>query len=125
MAFESTWINEPYILLTEYTGHVTGNDVNLSMLQYLGAAQEQPIYILLDFSKSDYVPHQVLELSSVSQVINHANTRWFVVINPKDKDSYATRLLAGTRIKTFADKPSALAFLRGMVRLDTGKVLTD
>jgi|GEM_PF-6488651 len=21
MAFESTWLNEPYILLTEYTGH--------------------------------------------------------------------------------------------------------
>jgi len=125
MPFQSDWINEPYILMTAYSGYVTGGDMDTSMLQYLGVAQAQPIYILLDFTRADRVPSKVLELSSISQVINHGNTRWFIIVSPKDQASYATRLLSGAKIKTFHDRVSAVAFLRGMIRLDTGEVLTD
>lgn len=125
MPFESNWINEPYILMTTYSGYVTGGDMDTSMLQYLGVAQAQPIYILLDFSEANRVPSKVLELSSISQVINHGNTRWFIIVSPEDQASYATRLLSGSKIKTFNDRASAIAFLRGMIRLDTGKILKD
>lgn len=125
MPFKTTWINEPHIIVTEYTGRVTGGDLDMNMLEYLGIIQAQPVYILLDFSRAEGVPSRLFELSSPGQVINHPNTSWLAVVNPPGATGrHATRMLARDKIKLFNDRKSAEVFLRAMVRLDTGLVLT-
>lgn len=123
MSFRTTWVNEPYIIVTEYAGRVTGGELDMNMLEYLGIVQDQPVYILLDFTNADTIPGKLFELSSAGLVINHANTSWFAVVNPAGQPSRATRMLARDSIKVFNDRKAAEGFLRAMVRMDTGVVL--
>lgn len=125
MPFLSKWVNEPYILKTHYTGRVSGSELKVSMLEYLGAAQTQPMYFMMDFLEADGVPQEMLNLPAILQVINHANTRWLVLIKNESASSYMTQLLTRDKVKTFRDRETALGFLRGMVRIDTGEILTD
>ena len=88
------------------------------MLEYLGAAQAQKVYLLLDFSQVN-VPNGMLSLPSLIQVINHANTQWFAIIKPESSSSYMTKLLSGDKVKMFRDRETAINFLKAMERLDT------
>jgi len=124
MTFMTKWINEPYIMGTVFTGMVAVNEVDTAMLEYLGALQqEQEMYFLLDFARAASIPTTLLRLSSISQVVNHANTRWFAVVNPVGFDQFTTRLLVRDKVKVFDNRDKGLGFLRGMVRLDKGEIL--
>lgn len=124
MAFQTQWIHDPYIIETVYSGQVSGSEFDMNMLEYLGIVQSQPAYILLDLSEVASLPSQLLQLSSLGQVINHANTAWLAVVMPGQSEyARTTRMLARDKVKLFPDRTSALAFLRGMVRADTGIVL--
>ncbi len=118
MPFQTYWIDEPYIMVTEYVGRIHAGDIEMNMLELSGIIQYQPVYVALDFARAEAVPVRFFELSSPSQIISHPNTRWFVVVNPKNDTSRTTRLLTGDKVKVFNDRKSAVAFLRGMVRLD-------
>lgn len=121
MSFRTEWLEEPYILGTHFDQHSSVSEVHLVMLEYLGAAQQQPIYFLLDFSETN-APSGLLSLPSLLQVINHANTRWLVIVKPASMFSSMTQLLSRDKVKIMRDSASALEFLRGMVRLDNSEV---
>jgi hypothetical protein len=125
MPFFSEWVDEPYILATRYSGRVSGGELKVSMLEYLGAAQTQPMYFMMDFLDSDGVPQEMLNLPAILQVINHANTRWLILVKHESAASYMTQLLSRDKVKTFRDRATALGFLRAMVRIDTGTILGD
>ena len=125
MPFLSEWIHEPYILATRYTGRVSGGELKVSMLEYLGAVQTQPMYFMMDFLDSDGVPQEMLNLPAILQVINHANTRWLILVKHESASSYMTQLLSRDKVKTYRDRQTALNFLRAMVRVDTGEILED
>ncbi len=122
MSFRTEWLDEPYILKTTFEENTSAGELNLVMLEYLGAAQEQEIYFLLDFSKV-VVPLDVLKLPSLLQVINHGNTKWVGIVKATSSTSYMTKMLNRDKVKTFHDVDMAIGFLRGMVRLETGEKL--
>lgn len=122
MVFHTEWLDEPYILKTKFEENTSVGELNLVMLEYLGAAQAQEIYFLLDFSEV-IVPNDVLKLPSLLQVINHANTKWVGIVKAESASSYMTRLLTRDKVKTFHKTDMAIGFLRGMVRLETGTKL--
>lgn len=119
MSFRTEWIDDPYILGTTFNSHATISELNLIMLEYLGAAQEQDVYLLLDFSEVT-VPNGMLTLPSLLQVINHANTRWMGIVKAETSSSYMTKLLTRDKVKMFRDRETAVGFLQAMVRIDTG-----
>ena len=125
MPFISEWINEPYILATHYSGRVSGGELKVSMLEYLGAVQTQPMYFMMDFLESDGVPQEMLNMPAILQVINHANTRWLILVKSESAYSYMTQLLSRDKVKIYRDTQTALSFLRAMVRIDTGEILED
>ncbi len=120
MAFRTLWINEPHLIGTVYSGNVSLTDLEMSMLEYLGVLQSHKVYILLDFSQAVHVPTSILRLSSMSLVMNHANTQWLGIVSTNQMVSNTTRLLVRQKIKMFSDRNSAIGFLRGMARLDLG-----
>ncbi len=124
MTFLTNWVNEPYIMGTVFTGMVSISEVDTAMLEYLGALQQEAdLYFLLDFARAASIPTSLLRLSSISQVVNHGNTRWFAVVNPVGFDQFTTRLLVRDKVKVFDSREKGLGFLRGMVRLDKGEIL--
>jgi len=122
MTFRTEWIDEPYILGTTFNSLATISELNIIMLEYLGAAQEQEVYLLLDFSEVT-VPNGMLTLPSLLQVINHANTKWMGIVKAETSSSYMTKLLTRDKVKMSRDTQTAIDFLRAMVRVDTGKNL--
>jgi hypothetical protein len=122
MAFHTKWLDEPYILVTDFAGVVTSIDLKMAMLEYLGASQEQPMYFLLDFMQANYVPEKLLDLPLLLQVMNHANTRWLVIVKPEVEASYMTQILTKDRARVFRDRESAASFLRKMVELESAEI---
>ena len=118
MTFRTEWIDDSNILSTTFEKHTSLSDLNLIMLEYLGAAQAQKVYLLLDFSQVN-VPNGMLSLPSLLQVINHANTQWFAIVKAESSSSYMTKLLSGDKVKMFRDRKTAVGFLNAMERIDT------
>ena len=124
MSFSTEWIHEPYIIETHYADHVAASEVDMNMLEYLGIVQIQPVYILLDLSEVKSLPNQLLQISSLGQVIAHPNTASVAIMTPGQPEYIrTTRMLAQDKVKLFQERESALAFLRAMVRVDTGIAL--
>lgn len=124
MPYMTRWIHEPYILDTTFTGILSISEIDEVMNDYLVRLGEQSsLYILVNFARAVTVPTNLLQISSIIEVINHNNLQWLVTVNPVGFDSNTTRLLAQDKVKVFNNKESALGFLRGMVRLDTGVTL--
>lgn len=120
MTFRTEWIREPYILGTTFSNNTSVTDLNLIMLEYLGAAQEQKVYFLLDFSNV-VVPNELLSLPSLLQVINHANTKWLGIVKAETSSSYMTKLLTRDKVKMFRTREDAISFLETMVKIDQGE----
>lgn len=126
MPYMSTWIHESYIYRTILTGLISIDEVDTIMHEYLDIlGANKNVYFILDFGRAATVPTTLLQIDSIIEVIHHTNTQWFAVVNPTGFDNNTTRLLAQEKVKIFDNKDKALGFLRGMVRLDTGKALGD
>src|SRR5262245_42818055 len=98
MSFRTEWLAEPYILATSFEQHSSVSEVHLVMLEYLGAAQSQYIFFLLDFSQT-HAQSGLLIFPSLLQVINHANPRWLVIVKPASLFSSMTQLLSRDKVK--------------------------
>lgn len=122
MTFSTEWIFEPYILGTTFENSATVSDLNLIMLEYLGASQEQEMYFLLDFT-GVAVPNAMLSVPSLLQVINHGNTQWLGIVKAETSSSYMTKLLVRDKVKIFRDRQTAIDFLSAMIRIDTGEII--
>ncbi|GAB1422070.1 hypothetical protein MASR2M15_22780 [Anaerolineales bacterium] len=125
MSFRITWLHKPHIIRIQYEGTVTGLDLTQSMQKVLRAVMQTETYLMLDFSAIHIVPNDLFSNSLTSQLLNHANTQWCVVIASQDRNDRNTRLLTQDKIKLFSQYDSAYAFLIGMLRLDKGIIINQ
>ncbi|MEM9954662.1 MAG: hypothetical protein AAF846_23835 [Chloroflexota bacterium] len=116
MTFRTEWVAD-HILGTTFNTSTSVSELNLVMLEYLGAAQEQKVALLLDFSDV-IVPNDMLSMPSLLQVINHANTQWLAIVKTETSSSYMTKLLVRDKVKMFRDRQTAIDFLQAMIRID-------
>lgn len=117
MTFRTEWVASPHVLGTQFEDNTTISELKLVFLEYLGAAQEQDIYFLLDFT-GVAVPNQLLTLPSLLQVINHANTSWMVIVKAQAAGSFMTKLLNRDKVKIYRERDTALSFVKAMVLSD-------
>lgn len=126
MPYMTNWIHKPYIVNSVFIGIVSIIEVDTVMRDYLSKLDDGLLlYFMVSFERAASIPTALLQLGSIIEVINHANTQWFVVINPTGFDSNTTHLLTQDKVKIWTTKDKALSFLRGMVRLDTGITFED
>ena len=121
MPFMTSWVHHPYIVRSVFTGIVSIIEVDAVMRDYLSKLNDgHVLYFMIDFERAAAIPTTLLQIDSIIDVINHANTRWFTIANPVGFDSNTTHLLMRDKVKIMDTKAKALGFLRAMVRLDTG-----
>ena len=124
MSFSTNWVHSPYIVRSVFTGYVSIDEVDAVMRDYLAKLDDgHALYFIVDFERAVSIPTTLLQIDSIIEVINHIETKWFVVVNPAGFDSTTTHLLSQDKVKIMESKNKALGFLRGMVRLDTGVTL--
>lgn len=117
MTHQIEWIDKPDILGVTFTEQISISELNAILIEFLKAAQEREIYVLIDFSQIR-VPAGLLSMPSLLQVVNHANTRWMGIVKTESRSSLLTKMLSRDKVKMFRNSENALAFLRGMVRID-------
>jgi hypothetical protein len=121
MPFITNWVHTPYIINSTFTGIVSITEVDAVMQDYrMKLDDSNGLYVMIDFERALSIPTTLLQIDAIIEVINHSNTRWFVIVNPVGFDSTTTNLLSQDKVKVVNTKNKALGFLRGMVRLDTG-----
>ncbi len=109
------WIEEPAIMVVDYSGQVTVEDVRTVVRQCLGALHHNPVYFLVDFSAAVSVALEIVELSSLSQWIYHPNSRWFAYVKPNRLFASLMQVRHHDSFKAFEDRDEALAFLHHAV----------
>jgi hypothetical protein len=106
------WVEEPYILATEYTGNVTEDDSEKALKVLLEAAQKGPLYNLVDMREATTIHNNVFRMRPVVDLINHPNTHWLAVVKPNVIAKFAIQVLVRHKAKVFDTREEAEAFLR-------------
>jgi hypothetical protein len=124
MSFRTEWLVESLILSSSFEQHSSVSELHQILLEYLGVAQHQEVYFLMDFSQTN-APAGLLTLPSLLQVINHANTRMLVIVKPESSGySSMTQMLSREKVKIMRERQKAIDFLMTMSRMDRGSELS-
>jgi hypothetical protein len=124
MSYRTEWLADSAILSTSFEQHSSVSELHQVLLEYLGAAQNQEIYFLMDFSQTN-APAGLLTLPSLLQVINHANTKMLVIVKPESSGySSMTQMLSREKVKIMRERQKAVDFLLAMARMDRGSELS-
>lgn len=81
MPLDVSWVHEGDVVALHFVGPLDVYTMRDAVHTSLGLLQHSQISFLLDFTQSEEVDPSVLELSSLSEWIYHANARWFAYVN--------------------------------------------
>ena len=112
------WIEEPYIIATDYSGNVTEDDSEKTLKFLLEAVQKGPLYNLVDMREATTIHNNVFRMRPVVDLINHPNTQWVVVVKPNVIAKFAIQVLVRHKAKVFDTREEAEAFLRERLNAD-------
>lgn len=110
------WIDEPYIMGAEYIGNISEQDIEDVMAECQKYVDNQPIYFLVDNLQMTSLPPNVFKIASLMKLVNHPNTRWFVMVTGSYTFlKFAIQVIVRNRIKVVNNREEGLKFLRDMV----------
>ncbi len=105
------WLEEPTIMVAEYSGEVTSEDLDSALSECLEYLKEQTIYFLVDLESADRIPTNLFKLASLTEVVNHDNSRWFAFLKPNTLVKFAMQVILRNHARVFEDREAAITFL--------------
>jgi hypothetical protein len=109
------WIEDPWILAVDYSGHVSAEDVKSAAQDCLLAMKNQPVYFLIDLTAAEIVSPKVIELPAFSEWIYHPNARWFAYVKASGLFKSLIQVRHRDASKLFTSRDEALNFLHKAV----------
>lgn len=117
------WLEEPIIMVAEYSGAVTTEDLDEALKMCLAYLEDHTIYFLVDLESADSIPTNLLKLASLNQIIDHERSRWFAFLQPNTLVKFAMQVMMRNHARVFDNRDAAVAFLRE--RIDDEKGISD
>jgi tricorn protease-like protein len=111
MAANIYWINEPFVIGVQYSGNVTGEDIQNVADRCLPLMDDQTVYFLIDLSQANSIPSNVFKIGPLLKMTGHPNVRWFAFVQPDRFAKFAIQVLLRNRVKVFSTPEEASAFL--------------
>ena len=109
------WLDEPTIMVAEYSGDVTTDDLDTALTACLGYLDHEIIYFMVDMRTVDKMPTNLMKLASLSQLVNHENARWFAFVKPNILVKFAMQVMHRNYARTFEEWDAALVFLHDRI----------
>ncbi|MFP4323239.1 MAG: hypothetical protein ACLFTK_12365 [Anaerolineales bacterium] len=116
MAYDVYWIQEPHLISADYSGPVSVDDLDAVIAFCLPAADNNPVYFLIDMHASTSWPANILKLASLNRLLDHPNTRWFALVGHNPFLKFVIQLSRrSTKVKFFEVRADAVEFLQERV----------
>ena len=112
MPAEIQWLEEPSIILIQYSGHVGVTDMRHIIAGAVQALSGGPVYFLKDFTGITSFDPKILELSSLSEWLYHPNARWFAYVGVTGLSKQLISLRHQSDTRFFQTRAEAETFLR-------------
>jgi hypothetical protein len=117
MPIKPYWIEEPFIIGVDCSGHISIEDINGAASNGLKFVDNNQLYMLLDLTNNSSLPRNLINLSfrsgEWSQLIQHPNMMAFAFISARPSLQLAAdTAIRDTDLGFFEDYEEGLAFLR-------------
>lgn len=119
------WLEEPTIMVAEYSGEVTTEDLDHALVACLEYLENYTIYFMVDMTTVEKMPTNVLKMATLSQLVNHERARWFAFVKPNILVKFAMQVMHRNFARTFEEKDEALAFLHERIDDEGGQSLAN
>jgi hypothetical protein len=114
MAVKLFWLEPDRILMGEYTGTATGDDLALAMEESLKACDLMPTGILVDVSHIEGFETSFVNMPSALKLVRHPNMAGLAMVGNNGLIRFAAQMLmVGARMKICTSRAEAVAFLKG------------
>ncbi len=106
------WLEEPHIILIEFSGQVDAAEMRHIIAVAVQALAAGPVYFLKDFTATTSFDPKILELSSLSEWLYHPNARWFAYVGVTGLSKQLISLRHQNDTRFFKTRAEAEQFLR-------------
>ncbi|HUN10261.1 MAG TPA: STAS/SEC14 domain-containing protein [Aggregatilineales bacterium] len=112
MSVQIAWLEPNRILMTTYSGHVTGTDFAQASEAAFQTMDVQPVAILADLSSITGFEPNFVNMQLGIKLMNHPNMRGMAIITSSGLMNFIAKALgAGLRFKLFHSLEEAMAYL--------------
>jgi hypothetical protein len=111
------WLDEPDIMVAEYAGDLTNDDIDQAMDVCLKTLDQQNCHFLVDTLQLKTLPKDIFKIGSLVKLINHPRRGWLIFVAQQNvMVKFAVQVLVRSNFKMMTDRDQAVAFLREAVR---------
>jgi hypothetical protein len=115
------WLDESHILMHEYTGMTTDEQIKETIVEDLKYLENGPASFLVDMTNLHKMPNNIMRLVQSQQILNHPNLRWMALVKPNMFIKMAVQVVRLRNFEVFDDREAAIAFLREKVAQEQGQ----
>lgn len=111
------WLQEPTILVAEYSGEVTGDEIDSAMSECLKVVKEQSCHFLVDILQITTLPKDILRMGSLLNFLNHPNRGWLLFAGHQNvMVKFAAQVMVRNKFRFVNSREEGENFLRELVR---------
>ncbi len=113
------WLDEPHILVAEYSGAITGEEIDSAMAECLKVVAEHSCHFLVDILQITALPKEILRLGSLMSFINHPNRGWLVFAGQQNvMVKFAAQVMVRNKFRFVNSRAEAVTFLKDLAPQD-------
>lgn len=111
------WLEEPTILVAEYSGEITGEEIDSAMAECLKVVKEHSCHFLVDILQIKTLPKDILRMGSLLSFLNHPNRGWLLFAGHQNvMVKFAAQVMVRNKFRFVTSREEGEKFLRELVR---------
>ncbi|MBZ0298540.1 MAG: hypothetical protein K8J31_02315 [Anaerolineae bacterium] len=111
------WLDEPHIMVAEYSGSVSHEDIQSAMDQCLSVLSQHSCHFLVDTTQVTTLPKDLLRLGPVLTLINHSNRGWLIFLAHQNiMIKFAVQVMVRNKFRFMTSREEAVTFLTDIVK---------
>lgn len=111
------WLDEPKILVAEYSGEISGDDIDKVMGECVKIVTQHSCHFLVDILQITSLPKDILRMGSLMNFVNHPNRGWLVFAGHQNvMVKFAAQVLVRNKFRFSSSREEAVSFLQDLVR---------
>jgi hypothetical protein len=107
------WIDEPTILVAEYIGEVTGEDIDSAIAQCEAVLKEHSCHYLVDVLNMKSLPKDIMRMKSLINFINNPLRGWLAFAGHQNMlVKFAAQVMVRNKFRFVNSREEGETFLR-------------
>ncbi|MAS32693.1 MAG: hypothetical protein CL610_01725 [Anaerolineaceae bacterium] len=109
------WLDEPDIMIADYTGDLTREDVEGAMEKCLAALENTNCSFVVDTTQVQTLPKDIFRIGPLLSLVNHPQRGWLIFVGQQNVMlKFAVQVIVRHKFRFMESRDEAVALLRSM-----------